>query len=78
MTQVFNILYKARSMEYFLSVIGMVLVIEALPYMAFPGKVKEVARLLETISNTRLQIIGLLLAFFGIIILFIARFSGEM
>ncbi len=60
-------------MEYFLSVLGMVFVIEALPYMAFPGKVKELAKYIEKVPNRSLQVIGILLALSGIAIIYFAR-----
>jgi uncharacterized protein len=63
-------------MEYFLSVLGMVLVIEALPYIAFPGKVKEYLRVIGLMPDRNLQIIGLILAFTGLAILYVARGAG--
>lgn len=60
-------------MEYFLSVLGMVFIIEALPYMAFPGKVKELARFIENIPNRSLQIMGVFLALSGVAIIYLAR-----
>lgn len=63
-------------MEYFLSVLGMVFVIEALPYIAFPGKVKEYMRVIGLMQDRNLRIIGFILAFSGLAILYVARGTG--
>ena len=60
-------------MEYFLCVLGMVFIIEALPYIAFPGKVKEIAQAINLIPNRILQIIGIIVAFAGLAIIYIGR-----
>ncbi len=60
------------NLKFFLCVIGMVLVLEGLPYFAFPEKLKSLyVKLLET-SDTNLRmlgflamVIGLLLVYFG-------------
>ncbi len=61
-------------MEYFLSVVGMVFIIEAVPYILFPAKVKEVARYIEKLSDRTLNIIGLVLAFSGIAVIYTAKY----
>jgi uncharacterized protein len=63
-------------MEYFLSVLGMVFVIEALPYIAFPGKVKKYLQAIVLMPDRNLRIIGLILAFSGLAILYAARGAG--
>jgi uncharacterized protein YjeT (DUF2065 family) len=70
--------YKAGIMEYFLSVLGMVFVIEAIPYLAFPSKVKELARYLENVPERTLQIIGLIAAFAGLGVMYLGRLIGGM
>jgi len=59
-------------MKYFLCVLGMVLVVEGLPYFAFPDKIKSYLRKLTDIPDTTLRImgsiaviVGLLLVYFG-------------
>lgn len=59
-------------MKYFLCVMGMVLILEGLPYFAFPDKIKTYLRKLTDIPDTTLRIIGsialiagLLLVYFG-------------
>lgn len=63
-------------MDYLLCVIGMVFVIEALPYMVFPKQVKALARQVENIPVTTLQIIGLASALTGIVLLYFGRHGG--
>lgn len=65
-------------MEYFLSVLGMVFLVEAIPYLAFPSKVKEFARYLESVPEKTLQIIGLIAAFAGIAVIYLGRLMGGM
>ncbi len=60
------------NLNFFLCVIGMVLVLEGIPYFAFPEKLKSLyLKMLET-SDTNLRmlgflamVIGLLLVYFG-------------
>jgi uncharacterized protein len=59
-------------MKYFLSVLGMVFVVEGLPYLTFPGHIKAYLSRLMLVSDTTLRIFGaaavvagLLLVYFG-------------
>jgi uncharacterized protein len=59
-------------MKYFLAVMGMVFIVEGLPYFASPHMIKAYLRKLAGISDTTLRImgfvavaIGLLLVYFG-------------
>ena len=63
-------------MDYLLCVIGMVFVIEAVPYMVFPKQVKAPARKVENIPVTALQIIGLVSALTGIVLIYFGRHGG--
>lgn len=63
-------------MDYFLCVIGMVFVIEAVPYMLFPSQVKALARRVENIPVSTLQIIGLASALTGLVLLYFGRHGG--
>lgn len=65
-------------MGYFLSVIGMVFVIEAVPYILFPSKVKEFARSIQTISDGRLQVAGLASALVGLVVVALGRSVSGM
>jgi len=60
------------NLKFFLCVIGMVLVLEGLPYFAFPEKLKSLYLKMQEASDTTLRmmgflamIIGLLLVYFG-------------
>ncbi len=60
------------NLKFFLCVIGMVLVLEGLPYFAFPEKLKSLYLKMQEVSETSLRmmgflamIIGLLLVYFG-------------
>lgn len=59
-------------MKYFLCVIGMVMVIEGIPYFAFPEKMKAFLRKLPEIPDNHLRaygmaaiVAGLCLVYFG-------------
>ena len=51
----------------------MVFVIEAIPYMAFPSKVKAFARYVESVPDKTLQIIGILAACAGLAVIYLGR-----
>jgi uncharacterized protein YjeT (DUF2065 family) len=57
-------------MKYFLSVIGMVLILEGLPYFAFPEKLKAYLRKLTDIPNTTLRIMGSIAVIVGLILVY--------
>lgn len=60
-------------MKYFLCVIGMVMIIEGLPYFAFPEKMKGwMVKIIEMHENS-LRVIGLLLMITGIFLVFMGR-----
>lgn len=46
-------------MKYFICVIGMVLVLEGIPYFAFPDKMKALLRKLPEIPDNKLRIYGI-------------------
>lgn len=60
-------------MEYFLCVLGMVLVVEGLPYFGFPEKMREMMRFLEEQDDSTLRTMGGVLMSVGLVILFFAR-----
>ncbi len=60
-------------MSYFLCVIGMVFIVEAVPYILFPGKVKAFARSMQEIPSGRLQAAGLVVAFAGLLVIYLGR-----
>jgi uncharacterized protein YjeT (DUF2065 family) len=60
-------------MGYFLSVLGMVLIIEAVPYVLFPGQVKSFAQFIHAVPNGRLQAVGVVAAFIGLLVIYLGR-----
>ena len=60
-------------MRYFLSVIGMVMIIEGLPYFAFPDRMKPwLQKLLET-PDGALRRLGLGLMVVGLVLVYVGR-----
>ena len=60
-------------MKYFLCVLGMVFVIEGLPYFAFPDKVKAYLLKLQEMPDSTLRILGLSAVIVGLIFVFLGR-----
>ncbi len=60
-------------MEFFLCVLGMVLVVEGLPYFGFPEKMREMMRFVEEQDDATLRTMGGILMLLGLVILFFAR-----
>ena len=47
-----------RSMDYFLTVLGMVLILEGLPYFTFPEKMKSIMEKIPHMPTYLLRIFG--------------------
>ncbi len=60
-------------MEYFLCVLGMVFIIEGLPYFAFPDKVKSYIMKLQEMPDSVLRILGLSAIITGLILIYFGR-----
>ena len=60
-------------MKFFLCVIGMVMVVEGLPYFAFPVKMKLVIRKVLEMSDKALQKYGFVLMLFGLFLVYLGR-----
>jgi uncharacterized protein len=60
-------------MEYFLCVLGMVFIIEGLPYFAFPQKVKSYIMKLQEMPDSVLRILGLSAIIAGLILIYFGR-----
>ncbi|HOD35527.1 MAG TPA: DUF2065 domain-containing protein [Syntrophales bacterium] len=58
-------------MKYFLCVIGMVLIIEGIPYFAFPGKLKTYFLKIHTVPDTTLRILGLAAMAAGLLLVYL-------
>ena len=60
-------------MEFFLSVMGMVLVIEGLPYFAFPEKMKFWVQTMLKMQEGTLRKIGLILMLVGVFLVYLGK-----
>jgi uncharacterized protein YjeT (DUF2065 family) len=64
-------------MTFLLSILGLLLIVEGIPYFAFPAKAKDWARTLQEIPDSTLRIMGILAMVFGLILLYSAKlFKG--
>ena len=59
-------------MEFFLCVIGMVMIVEGLPYFAFPSKMKEMVLIMIGVDDEKLRKFGFLLMLAGLFIVYFA------
>ena len=57
----------------FLSVIGLILIIEGFPYFCFPDKVKEFTVTIQNTPSGSLRTIGLILMLLGLGIVFLSE-----
>ena len=57
-------------MTYFLCVLGMVLVIEGLPYFTFPDKLKIYLAKLTEIPDSSLRILGAIAVLIGLVLVY--------
>lgn len=69
----FDIFRVRRIMKYFLSVIGMVMIIEGLPYFAFPEKMKIWVQKVAEIPDGSLRRFGFVLMGIGLLLVYFGR-----
>jgi uncharacterized protein YjeT (DUF2065 family) len=60
-------------MEFFLCVLGMVMIIEGLPYFAFPNKMKVWVRKVINSPESSLRRFGLVLMVLGLSLVYLGR-----
>jgi len=60
-------------MEYFLSVLGMVMIVEGLPYFAVPSKIKVWVQKMVELPDASLRIMGLCLMIAGLGLVYLGR-----
>jgi uncharacterized protein len=60
-------------MKFFLCVIGMVMVVEGLPYFAFPEKMKVVIQKMMDMPDKALQKFGFVLMLTGICLVYLGK-----
>jgi hypothetical protein len=59
-------------MKFFLSVIGMVMIVEGLPYFAFPGKMKATVQMILGLDDAHLRRFGFFLMLAGLGLVYLA------
>ena len=60
-------------MKFFMCVIGMVMVVEGLPYFAFPEKMKRVINKVIEMPDKALQKFGFVLMLIGICLVYLGK-----
>lgn len=60
-------------MDYFLCVLGMVFVVEGLPYLTFPETLKNYLARLTALPDTTLRIMGFAAVCIGLLLIAIGR-----
>ncbi|MDD4092103.1 MAG: DUF2065 domain-containing protein [Smithellaceae bacterium] len=60
-------------MDYFLCVIGMVFIMEGLPYLVFPEKLKIYLIKISTLPENTLRVMGIGAIALGLILLYFGR-----
>jgi uncharacterized protein YjeT (DUF2065 family) len=58
-------------LKYFLSVLGLVLVIEGIPYFLSPGGIKKWIAILLVMPERNIRIIGFVFMFAGLFVLYL-------
>lgn len=64
---------RAKLMDFILVVLGVLLVIEGLPYLAFPSKVRQWAASLQEARDRPMRVIGLVAVISGLLLLLAVR-----
>ncbi len=59
-------------MKFFICVVGMVMIVEGLPYFAFPEKMKEMVRMIIGLDDANLRRFGFVLMAAGLFIVYFA------
>ena len=59
-------------MKFFLCVIGMVMIVEGLPYFAFPDKMKATVQMILTLDTAILRRVGFFLMISGLGLVYLA------
>ena len=57
-------------MKYFISVLGMVFIIEGLPYFTYPDRIKSYLRKLTALPDTTLRALGGAAVLLGLVLLY--------
>jgi uncharacterized protein YjeT (DUF2065 family) len=60
-------------MKLFLTLVGLVLIVEGLPYFAFPEKMKKWMRVIQEVPDFQLRVMGFISMCVGLLIAYIFR-----
>jgi uncharacterized protein YjeT (DUF2065 family) len=60
-------------MKFFLCVLGVAMIIEGIPYFAFPAKMKEWMRRVDELPENVLQTLGVVIMLIGILLVVLGR-----
>jgi len=60
-------------MDFFLCVVGMVMVVEGIPYFAFPEKMKRWIQTVIAMPSGSLRRFGLILMILGLLLVYMGR-----
>jgi len=60
-------------MKFFLCVLGMVFIIEGIPYFTFPEKLKAYLTKIQEMPDSTLRLLGLSAIIIGLILVFFGR-----
>ena len=60
-------------MDFFLCVIGMVMILEGLPYFAFPERMKDWVRKIMEMPESALRRMGMALMGIGLLLIYLGR-----
>lgn len=61
-------------MVYILGIMGALLVLEGIPYFAFPNRVKQWAQIMQAVPERNLRMIGLITMGSGLLVLYLIRY----
>jgi uncharacterized protein YjeT (DUF2065 family) len=64
-------------MKFFLCVMGMVMIVEGLPYFAFPRKMKQMIQVMLGLENTYMRKFGFFLMVAGLCVVYLAMKAGH-
>jgi len=72
--QLFNLQGVKVPMKYFLAVLGMVLIVEGLPYFTFPEKMKSLMEKIPQMPTYWLRAFGFIAISTGLLILYLSKY----
>jgi len=65
--------WRLNVMKFFLCVIGMVMIIEGIPYFGFPDKMKQMMQKILTLPDDVLRKFGLVLMLVGLVLVYLGK-----